>query len=323
MNASPRVLQIGRLPLPALNTDLAAAYDVVNLAEQDDAAAYLAQHGAGFDAVATSAAIGLKAAVIDALPNLRVVSSFGVGFDAIDLAPLQARGIPVGYTPGVLNDCVADMAFALLLDVSRGITTSDRFVRRGDWRRGGFAPQTRVSGKRIGIVGMGRIGQAVAERAAGFRMEVAYHNRRPVEGSALRYMASLVELARWSDYLVLTVAGGADTRHLVDAAVLEALGPAGFLVNVARGTVVDEAALVDALTHRRIAGAGLDVFAQEPAVPDALLALDNVVLTPHTASATQETRRVMADMVLDNLRAFFDNGAVRVAVPGTQAALAA
>ena len=318
-----RILQIARLPLPALNTDLAVAYDVVNLAEQADPAAFLAEQGASFHAVVTSAAIGLKADVIAALPNLQVVSSFGVGFDALDIAALKARGIPVGYTPGVLNDCVADLAFALLMDVSRAVAASDRFVRRGDWTRGGYTPQTRVSGKRLGIVGMGRIGEAVAERASGFRMEVGYNNRRPAEGSAYQYFTSILELARWADYLVLTVAGGADTRNLVDAQVLEALGPKGFLINVARGTVIDEAALVAALQAKSIAGAGLDVFVQEPAVPQALLALDNVVLTPHTASNTWETRRAMADMVLDNLAAFFQDGAVRVAVPGTASAVAA
>ncbi|WPB58142.1 2-hydroxyacid dehydrogenase [Xylophilus sp. GOD-11R] len=322
-SSSHRILQIARLPLPALNTDLSSAYDVVNLAEQGDKAAFLAEHGASFDAVVTSAALGLKADVIAALPNLKVVSSFGVGYDALDLPALQARGIPVGYTPGVLNECVADLAFALLMDVSRAVSACDRFVRRGDWSRGGFPLQTKVSGKRVGIVGMGRIGQAVAQRAAGFDMEVAYHNRRPAEGSSLRYVDSLVELARWCDFLVLTVSGGADTRHLIDAGVLEALGPKGFLINVARGTVVDEAALVSALADKRIAGAGLDVFDKEPAVPEALFALDNVVLTAHVASATWETRRAMGDLVLDNLSMFFEGGQVKVAVPGTQPAATA
>ncbi|WOI46890.1 2-hydroxyacid dehydrogenase [Acidovorax sp. BLS4] len=313
----PRLLQIARLPLPALEADLAAQFDIVCLSDQPDPAAFLAERGADFTGVVTSASIGLKREVIDALPRLRVISSFGVGFDALDIAAASARGIQVGYTPGVLNDCVADLAFALLLDVSRGVSASDRFVRRGDWTTARFAPQTRVSGKRLGLVGMGRIGQAVAERASGFRMEVGYHNRRPSAQSALPYFDSLLELARWADYLVLTVAGGAETRHLVDRAVLEALGPRGFLINVARGSVVDEAALIDALAERRIAGAGLDVFENEPSVPAALLALDNVVLTPHTASATHETRRAMADMVLDNLHAFYATGAVRAPVPST------
>lgn len=313
----PHILQIGRLPLPALEAELAAQYHVTCLADQADPQAFLAAHGAMFTGVVTTAAIGLKGEVMAALPRLQVVSSFGVGFDALDIETAKARGVQVGYTPGVLNDCVADMAFALMLDVSRNVAASDRFVRRGEWPKARFALGSRVSGKRLGIVGMGRIGQAVAERAAGFRMEVGYHNRRPAEGCALSYFDSVNALAQWADYLVLTVAGGAGTRHLVNREVLAALGASGYLINVARGSVVDEAALIEALTERRIAGAGLDVFENEPNVPAALMALDNVVLTPHTASATHETRRAMADLVLENLQAFYATGAVRVAVPGT------
>lgn len=313
----PRILQIGRLPLPALEAELTAQYNVTCLADQPDATAFLAAHGAEFTGVVTTAAIGLKGEVIAALPNLQVISSFGVGFDALDIDAAKAHGVQVGYTPGVLNDCVADIAFALMLDVSRNIAASDRFVRRGEWPKARFALGSRVSGKRLGIVGMGRIGQAVAERATGFRMEVGYHNRRPAEGCALSYFESLTALAQWADYLVLTVAGGAATRHLVNNDVLNALGPNGYLINVARGSVVDEAALIAALAERRIAGAGLDVFENEPNVPDALMALGNVVLTPHTASATHETRRAMADLVLENLQAFYATGAVRVPVPGT------
>jgi len=315
--ARPPLLQIARLPLPALEVDLAAHYDISCLADQADPAAFLLQHGAEFSGIVTSAPVGARNDVIDALPNLRVISSFGVGFDALDIPHLQSRHVQVGYTPDVLNDCVADLAFALMLDVSRGVSASDRFVRRGDWSAGRFPVQTRVSGKRLGIVGLGRIGQAVAERASGFRMEISYFNRSPVQGSPYQRAASLVELARWADYLVLTVAGGAGTRHLVNREVLDALGPRGFLINVARGTVVDEAALAEALAARSIAGAGLDVFENEPEVPAALRTLDNVVLTPHTASATHETRRAMADLVLDNLQSFYATGAVRVPVPGT------
>lgn len=313
----PRVLQMGRLPLAALETDLAARYNVTCLTDQADPAAFLAAEGAQFSAVVTAASIGLQSEVIAALPNLQVISSFGVGFDSLDIAAAQARGVPVGYTPGVLNDCVADMAFALMLDVSRGVAASDRFVRRGEWPKARFAPQTKVSGKRLGIVGMGRIGQAIAERATGFRMDVGYHNRRPATGSTLPYFDTVTALAQWADYLIIAVAGGAATRHMVNSEVLQALGPQGYLINIARGTVVDEAALIDALTHRRIAGAGLDVFEDEPHVPVALLALDNVVLTPHIASGTHDTRRAMADLVLENLRSFYATGAVREPVPGT------
>ncbi len=311
----PHILQIARLPLAALETELAAQYDVACLADQADPAAFLAEHGAVFTGVVTSASIGLRGEVIAALPNLQVISSFGVGFDALDIAAARTRGVQVGYTPGVLNDCVADMAFALMLDVSRGVAASDRFVRRGEWPKARYAPQTKVSGKRLGIVGMGRIGQAVAERASGFRMEVGYHNRRPAVGCALPYFDTVTDLAQWADYLILTVAGGPATRHMVNREVLQALGPHGYLINVARGSVVDEAALIDALAHRRIAGAGLDVFEDEPNVPAALMALDNVVLTPHTASGTHDTRRAMADLVLENLRSFYATGNVREPVP--------
>ena len=313
----PRVLQMGRLPLAALETELAAQYNVTCLTDQADPAAFLAAEGAQFSAVVTAASIGLQSKVIAALPNLQVISSFGVGFDSLDIAAAQARGVKVGYTPGVLNDCVADMAFALMLDVSRGVAASDRFVRRGEWPKARFAPQTKVSGKRLGIVGMGRIGKAVAERATGFRMEVGYHNRRPAADSTLPYFDTVTALAQWADYLIIAVAGGAATRHMVNSEVLQALGPHGFLINVARGTVVDEAALIEALTHRRIAGAGLDVFEDEPKVPAALMELDNVVLTPHIASGTHDTRRAMADLVLENLRLFYATGAVREPVPGT------
>ena len=303
----PRVLQKGAY-LPALEKALAEQFDVHQLWKETDQNAYLAAHGGEFVGLATSARWGADAALIGALPNLKVISSFGVGYDTIDVSAAAKRGIPVGYTPDVLNDCVADIAFGLLIDVARGISASERFVRRGDWQRGAFALQTRVSGKRLGILGLGRIGRAIAKRASGFDMDVRYHNRRRLEDVGFAYEASLVDLARWADFLVVASAGGPETRHLVSAGVIEALGHDGFLINIARGTVVDEAALVDALVNKKIAGAGLDVFENEPQVPAALLALDNVVLLPHIASGTNETRRAMADLTLANLRSFFDSG---------------
>ncbi|WP_407704098.1 2-hydroxyacid dehydrogenase [Xylophilus rhododendri] len=247
----------------------------------------------------------MDAKTIAALPDLKVISSFGVGLDTLDLEAAKQRGIPVGYTPDVLNDCVADTAFALLLDVSRRITEADRAVRQGAWKKGQFTAATRVTGKRLGILGLGRIGNAIAKRASGFDMEVRYHNRKPAQGSPYTYVASLKELAQWCDYLVIASAGGAETKGLVSAEILDAIGPKGYVINISRGTVIDEAALVDALTHQRIAGAGLDVFEREPHVPEALFALDNVVLLPHIASNTHETRADMAQRVEDNLAAFF------------------
>ncbi|MEO5669116.1 MAG: 2-hydroxyacid dehydrogenase [Ramlibacter sp.] len=309
-----RLLNAGRIP-PALEARLGQAYDLTALAAQADPAAYLAAHGAEFTALATSAATGASATLIGALPNLKVISSFGVGLDKIDVAAAHARGIPVGYTPDVLNDCVADTAIALMLDAGRGVSAADRFVRRGEWKRGQFPLMRKVSGANLGVVGMGRIGRAIALRSAGFEMAVRYHSRNPVADVAWKHEPSLIELAKWADFLVVITAGGAGTRHLINAPVLDALGPDGFLVNVARGSVIDEAALVQALVDKRIAGAGLDVFENEPQVPEQLFALDNVVLLPHIASGTKETRQAMADRVFDNLQAFFDRGELVSAAP--------
>jgi hydroxypyruvate reductase len=305
----PTLLNVGRLP-PALEARLAEAFALTSLAAQPDRAAFLAAHGGDFDALVTSGALGADAALIEALPKLRVISNFGVGLDKVDVATAQRRGIAVGYTPDVLNDCVADIAFGLLLDVARGISRADRFVRRGAWPGGAFPLARKVSGARLGLVGMGRIGRTIAKRSTGFDMQVRYHARRPVTDVPWAHEPALIELARWADYLVVITAGGPDTRHLINTEVLTALGPHGFLVNVARGSVVDEAALLQALADKRIAGAGLDVFDNEPHVPAALMALENVVLLPHIASATIETRQAMADRVFDNLQSFFANGHV-------------
>ena len=303
----PRILQNGAY-MPSLEKALAAEFDVHQLWKEADQAAYLAAHGAEFIGLATSARWGADAALIRALPNLKVISSFGVGLDTIDVAAAAQRGILVGNTPDVLNDCVADTAFGLLIDVARGMSASERFVRRGDWQRGAFALQTRVSGKRLGILGLGRIGRAIAKRASGFDMDIRYHNRRRVNDVGLTYEPSLEELAHWADFLVVASAGGPDTRHLVSSKVLAALGPDGFLVNISRGSVIDEAALVDALVNKKIAGAGLDVFENEPQVPEALMTLDNVVLLPHISSGTHETRQAMAVLTMANLRSFFAEG---------------
>lgn len=305
----PRILQ--NCPLSAaLEAALAQTYDVAQLSKQDDPAAFLAAHGAEFAGLATDAPAGASAETIAALPNLRVIASHGIGLDKIDLEGARRRGIQVAGTPGVLNDCVADLAIGLMIDAARRMSAADRFVRLGRWQHERFPLSTRVSGKRLGIVGLGRIGRTVAKRAAGFDMEIRYADQGPVEGVAFGFEPSVEALAQWADFLVVTVAGGPATRHLVSAAVIEALGPGGFLVNVSRGTVVDQEALIAALSAGRIAGAALDVYADEPNVPQALMACENAVLVPHVASATAETRKAMEDLVVANLNAFFETGNV-------------
>lgn len=312
MSAKPVVLQALAL-MPALEKKLAESYEVHRLPPAGpEREVFLAKRGRDFDALVTSAAYGADAALINALPKLRVISSFGVGLDKLDLQAAAVRGIPVGYTPDVLNDCVADLGFGLLLAVARRLGEGDRYVRAGRWAAAPGTPAStpfplgrQVSHAKLGIVGLGRIGRTIARRASGFDMEVRYHSRRPVEGVGWKHEPRLLELARWCDFLVVITAGGPETKHLVNEAVLDALGPKGYLVNVARGSVIDEAALVRALQEKRIAGAGLDVFEREPHVPPELFTLDNVLMVPHIASATVQTREAMAQRVLDNLAAFF------------------
>jgi lactate dehydrogenase-like 2-hydroxyacid dehydrogenase len=310
----PRLLQIGRL-LPSLEKTLVDEFDTHPLWRESDPAAYLKAHGEEFVGIVTSARYGADAALMTSLPQLKVIANFGVGYETIDVDAAKARGVAVSNTPDVLTDCVADIAWGLMIDAARGLSASDRFVRRGDWLRGTFPLMTRVSGKRLGILGLGRIGGAIAKRGSGFDMQVRYHNRRPLSNSPYTYEPSLVELARWCDFLVIASAGGPSTRRIVSAEVIAALGPRGYLINISRGSVVDEPALVDALVNKRIGGAGLDVFEDEPNVPTALFALDNVVLLPHVASATNETRQAMADLVLANLRSFFKEGKLVTPVP--------
>lgn len=305
----PKILHVGPLT-ERFNQRLADDHKVVQLWHQTDALAYLDEHGDQFDVVVTSARFGCSAAMLERLPNVRAICSFGVGYDAIAVDVARRRGIQVSYTPDVLNDCVADLAMGLLIDCSRRISASDRFVRAGSWPAGNFPLARKVSGKRLGIVGLGRIGKDVARRAGGFDLQVRYHNRRPDTDSPYGFESDLLALARWADFLVLTCPGGAATRHLISSAVLDALGPEGILINVARGSVVDEPALVAALMEGRLGGAGLDVFEAEPRVPEVLFTLDNVVLAPHIGSGTIETRLQMEELVFANLRAFLDKGEV-------------
>jgi len=261
----------------------------------------------------------IDAALMDQCPKLEVITICGVGYDGVDVQSAKARGVPVTHTPDVLNDDVADLGLALLLAVARNIPAADQFTRQGEWEKGPFALTRKLTGAKLGIVGMGRIGQAIAKRAAAFDMDIRYHTRSARNDVAYVHEPSLTTLAAWADFLLVITPGGAATRNLINAEVLKALGPQSFLINVARGSVVDEPALIEALQKGVIAGAGLDVYADEPRVPAALRALPNVVLTPHMASGTAQTRGAMSDLTLANLQAHFDGQPLRTPVPECRA----
>jgi lactate dehydrogenase-like 2-hydroxyacid dehydrogenase len=254
----------------------------------------------------TNGMVGMSGALIKQLPALEMIGVFGVGVDAVDLETAKAQGVRVSNTPDVLTVGVAELAMALLLDVARKIAFNDRFVRAGRWPKEGDPPLSHsLWGRRLGVLGMGRIGQAIAERARVFGMEIAYAGPNPKSELPYEYIADPVALAKATDVLMVSCKGGAETAGLVSAEVIEAIGPKGWLINVSRGSVVDEAALVEALVEGRLGAAGLDVFAREPSVPEALLPLDNVVLQPHQGSACEESRAAMGNLMLDNMAAHF------------------
>jgi lactate dehydrogenase-like 2-hydroxyacid dehydrogenase len=303
------VLQVGPLK-PSLEQDLADEYGARVLPEEAAGReGFLAAHGEEITAVVTSGRTGVDAALMAALPKLGAVVNFGVGYETTDVDAAAARGIGVSNTPDVLTDCVADTAVGLMIDVLRQFSACDRYVRAGRWPADGNYPLTRqVSGTNVGIIGLGRIGGAIALRLKAFGCSISYHNRRPVEGSPYAYVSSALELARGVDVLVVAAAGGSGTQRLVSRDVIDALGADGYLINIARGSVVDEDALVEALAAGRLAGAGLDVFVDEPNVPEALLTMDNVVVLPHVASGTVETRAAMEELTLRNLDTFLKTG---------------
>lgn len=300
----PHILQLNPILVPSINARLDELYTMHRLFEQADPDAYIATHGAAMRGVITGGHTGISRSLMERLPALEVVAVNGVGTDAVDLAYARSRRLPVTGTFGALTEDVADMALGLLLATCRHLGAVDRFVRGGLWPKfpqpGALPLARRVSGMRVGIVGLGRVGRAVAERVGAFGCPVRYTDLKEIPGVAWAFEADLVQLARDSDALIVCAAAD-QARDLIDAAVLDALGPRGFLINVARGRLVKEADLVRALQERRIAGAGLDVFADEPNVPPALLDMDNVMLQAHRASATEETRAAMGQMVLNSL----------------------
>lgn len=300
----PKVLQLNPILIPAINDALAERYEVHRFFEIADQQAWLREHGRSIGAVITGGHTGISRAMLEALPGLKVVAINGVGTDAVDLAYCRSRGLPVTATLGALTEDVADLAIGLLIASCRNLCAGDRFVREGQWP---LQPQPsaiplarRFSGMRIGIVGMGRVGRAVAVRAAAFGCPIAYTDLAPIPQVNHRFVTDLITLASESDALILCAAAD-QAEGIVNAAVLDALGPQGFLVNVARGRLVNEQDLAHAITSGRIAGAGLDVFVDEPHVPEALRQSERTTLQAHRASATWETRAAMAQMVLDSV----------------------
>ena len=301
----PDVLQLSPILIPQIRERLEQLFTLHRYYEQADKAAYLAQHGAAIRGVITGGHTGISQALMAQLPNLQVVAVNGVGTDAVDLAYARDRGIQVTATIGALTEDVADLAIGLLIGVCRGLCTGDRFVRAGQWPQSAtpLAPlplARQVSGMRIGIVGMGRVGRAIATRAAAFGCPISYTDLRAMDGVPHTFVADLLELARGSDALILAAAADKG-EAIIDARVLQALGSEGYLINIARGKLVDEADLVAALQAGQIAGAALDVFADEPNVPSELFALEQTVLQPHRASATLQTRTRMGEMVVASL----------------------
>lgn len=252
----------------------------------------------------------IDAAFIDALPNLEIIANFGVGYDAVDAKHAAKKGVMVSNTPDVLTEEVADTALGLLINTVRELPKAEAWLRAGKWESQGGYPLTKASlrGRTVGIFGMGRIGQAIAMRVEAFGLPVAYHNRRPVEGSPYVYHETLVGLAEAVDTLISVAPGGASTDRILNAEIFEALGPDGVFINIGRGSTVDEPALAEALRSGTIRAAGLDVFADEPRVPADLIALDNACLLPHVGSASVHTRKAMADLVVDNLVSWFTKG---------------
>lgn len=284
------------------------------LYEAADRDAFLRQHAPRVRGLATFGPPGADAQLMDALPKLEIISNFGVGVDAIDVAAAKKRKLIVTNTPDVLNECVADTAMALVLNVMRAFPASENYLRSGYWAtRGAFRLTTSLGGKTLGVLGLGRIGEAIAKRAEAFGMKIRYHNRSR-KNVAYPYDADAVALAKNADVLLVATPGGAETSRIINARVLDALGPEGYVVNIARGSVIDEPVLLRYLREKRIAGAGLDVFDQEPKIDPQWFAVENAVLFPHVGSASVETRTAMGDLQVENLRLHFAGKPVKTPV---------
>jgi lactate dehydrogenase-like 2-hydroxyacid dehydrogenase len=300
-----------KMPLLILNSlsqnhlaQIAAVYDVTYAPTPAERSAAIAAHGETFRAVLTIGVIKLTAEDLAPLSRLELLCCMGAGYEGVPLEALRARGIALANGAGTNDDCVADHAFGLLIGIVRRLRTLDRLCREGVWREDIPQPPN-VYGKRLGILGLGTIGQKIARRAGGFDMQIGYHNRKPREDVEHRYFDSLAALAAWADVLLIATPGGPGTRHLVDDSILEALGPEGYVVNIARGSVVDTEALAAALREHRIAGAGLDVYESEPLPPEPLIGLDNVLLTPHMAGRSPDATQASVNRFLANAEGHF------------------
>ncbi len=315
--SQPELLIAAPFP-PFLQDPLLAAYRTHNYVTAADKDALLRDVGPRIRGLACGGGTVLPTALLDQLPHLEMITVFGVGYDGVPIEYCKKRGIKVGHTPGVLSDEVADLAMALMLMTARQLVASHKHVEANAWLKAGYPLVNSVHHKRVGIIGLGRIGETIARRCEGFAMDISYHSRNQRKDVAFTYYASLVEMARNVDYLVAITPGGASTRHMVNAEVLAALGKKGILINVARGSVVDTAALIAALDAGTLGGAGLDVFEDEPQVPEALFNRPNVVLLPHVASATHETRLAMGNLTLANAAAHFAGQPLPALIPEMQ-----
>lgn len=304
--------------MPVAIEALDKAFTLHRLWEHKDQAGFLREVGPRIRGVATSTLFGrMDATLFELLPHLEIVSSFGVGYDNVDVTEAGKRGVIVTNTPDVLNDEVADLTLGLLLATLRKIPQADRYLREGQWLKAAFPLSPTLRGRKVGIVGLGRIGKAIAKRLEGFDVSISYHGRTRQEGVSYTYYPTLVGMAEACDVLIAITPGGAGTRHIINADVLKALGPSGVLINVARGSVVDEQALIDALKSGTILTAGLDVYEDEPRVPQELIDMEHVVLLPHVASASVHTRNAMSQLVADNLISWFDGNGPLTPVPET------
>ena len=300
----PEIIVVGKIFEPTQDK-LDREFTCHKLYEAADRDAFLEQHASRVRGLATFGAPGADAKLMDALPKLEIISNFGVGVDAIDLVAAKKRGLIVTNTPDVLNECVADTAMALVLNVMRAFPASESYLRSGYWAtRGAFPLTTSLGGKTLGVLGLGRIGEAIAKRAAAFGMHIRYHNRSK-KNLPYPYDPDVVALAKNCDLLLVATPGGAETSRIINAKVLDALGPDGYVVNIARGSVIDEPVLLKYLREKRIAGAGLDVFDNEPKIDPQWFAVENAVLFPHVGSASVETRTAMGDLQVENLRLHF------------------